>query len=352
MCESKKTMKKITRKSGFAVSGLLAGFGSLRMAWLAGILFGRFLVFGGQSNDVDAFKDYLAHPPCVSRLVYSEAQHCEEKRRAQLVLSWCGNGYFVRQVGPFENIDLPISQSNRMRGAFFAGSSGDLRWQISGFGVGESISPNPEAPDQYTAFSDSMKVIAGGVVNLGSQMIVPGTFVWDGDAFEATPSPHLQRTPPIDKVKGKIHTENGRVVRMDLANTLTSYHYEYEASSNRPSWFPSKVTTLIDGACVKSWRFESVALGRVEDMAEQFVPEYHIAQGVELVTVISNNQVILAPKGTDPKVITLIRQQFPDQKPAGETLRQNQIARIVVGLVLAIPLVVILWHFGLRKKKI
>lgn len=264
-----------------------------------------------EPSRVEAFKLFLSSSACVSRIIFTDERDCDSKKLRTNLMAYCDGNYYLREIVALDNPEFPISRSNRMHSALFAGRRNGVRWQINGFGVGEAIAPNPDLPDPYSAFSEALGVIAGGIINLGPQEVRPGSFVWDGDQFRAEENLSTRGTAVGRVFTGRILVDKGFVTQLTIG-PVKQFLYEYEASTNRPDWFPFKITLRMQGKCTKRWVFHQAVLGNPYEVAEVFAPEFHIAPEVRLVTLVSNGQTIIQPNKRSPEVVALVKTTVPD----------------------------------------
>jgi hypothetical protein len=260
---------------------------------------------------------------------------------AKYVLSCHDDDFFLRQVKEGEDFVHPISITNKMRGSFFAGRSGSVRWQINGFGVGESF--NGDGKDAYTIFSETTKSVANGILNLGPQMIEPGTFVWDGESFEARPSLTAQQlAPQISSFSGKIRVEDGRIVELASPKGGT-YRYEYDAHDQLPAGFPSRILSMRTGDWKPAVQFHEVKFEQEDSPLRPFVPESFIQPDLMLLTVYSNNVQLRAPDSNNPEVVRLVSDEHAGLKRAGRGARQR-----ILMFAIAVSSLIPIWWFTRR----
>lgn len=278
------TWLKLKFAAGVGVAALLAGGAAT-------------VVLSGNSvetrtNTVAAFKQYLSTQPSISRISFVELRVANKKAiQRSYVAAYSQDGFYMRELKPDDNYLLPISSSNRMHSALFVGRYHDTSWQINGFGVGKSISPNSRTPDPYAMFSQNAQSILEATINLGSQHVQPGSYQWSGDEFAARPSAIMhQMLPGLASIRGKVIVREGRVVEMQNYESGT-WLYEYEDSTNRPAWFPAKIKHVggPNYAIDEIWEVLAVELSSSEDIAKNLLPEAHILPEVALVTLYSNS---------------------------------------------------------------
>lgn len=303
-----------------------------------------------EANEIISFKQFLSSQPCISRMIYTQQAGCNPNSQLDRIfaLAYCGDGFYIRHVKA-EDIDKPISPQNKMRGSLFAGKSGDVRWQISGFSIKKSFNPNLDRPDTYAAFSDIMLFSVDGIINFGSQEILPGSFVWHGDDFEAMPNAFgWQMHPNAQKYIGKLLIISNKVVQMEInlvtkdnTSFLDRYTYEYNSDfTNRPAWFPSKLVQKSGSRC-RIVTFDKVVFGNPTDidMVDQFLPETHVASEVRLLTIISNSQIVASPNMRDAGVVNIVRQGIDNHKLVESRGRLSVYVKIFLIIILVIPIV-------------
>jgi len=301
------------------------------------------------TNDVDSFRLYLTKPPCFSRLIYTDQTVCDDNafQNRKFIVAYGGSGFYIRHFTAQDNLNAPISVTNKMHGSMLVGRENNLRWQINGFGVGKSISQETNQPDAYAAFADSMRTIIDGLVNFGPQDIVPGSFVWHGNDFEATPSALLQQMrPDAMLLTGAIIVKNGQVIQMDLnlhGHLWSRFNYQYEHSTGRPSWFPAKIIRAGSDKC-NYIQVQNVTFGDEDEVMTEFSPEAHILPEVEVVTLVSNNLKISQVNGTNSKVLSLVKIQNADRVKVTSRVVLSWSA-IMVRSVLALGLIVVVGYF-------
>jgi len=253
-------------------------------------------------SSVVAFKNYLSRPPRISRIVYSEL---ETGRR--VIAAVDGENLYYREIKPGENPDLPIGANNLMRGTPFVGRFGDLRWQIAGFNITKAFHADTNNQDPYTGFADAARVVLNGILNLGSQHVEPGSFIWKGNEFEVQSSvafnyqfravetnragQQIFKQPLPDKLQGTVTVKNGVITEM-IINLSGKFTYEYDAKMKLPFGIPSQIKSGQG-----TYLIEKLVLAGNEGVnPEIFQPERYVAPELTILKIVSNNIVIVEPK--------------------------------------------------------
>lgn len=267
-----------------------------KYCWLSPLILLLFVFWGmrlkGAEDPVGAFKKYLSNPPCISRITYSEAS-CDDKVKRTEVGGWCGSSFYLRELTGTENLDLPISLTNRNRSALYVGRLGDSRWEIAGYRLGVSIQPNLASPDPYAGMSDSMQTLLGGIVNLGSQHVQPGTFVWSGDDFSVKASP-FARQFGANEFRGHIVVTGGYVTRMVIDGSGT-WDYKYSAAATLPLGIPDLIICVGNNHCISKIMIKELTLGTPSDENTMFDPLRRIDKSIAALTVLSNGVEVVKP---------------------------------------------------------
>ena len=244
---------------------------------------------------VETFKNYLATPPCISRIVYSEVS-CKNTVSRTLAAGRCGSSFYVRELMGSENLNLPISITNRNQSPLYVGRLGDTRWQIAGYNTTISVDPNLSKPDSYTGMSDSMQTMVGGIFSLGSQHVQPGTFVWSGNKFKAKASP-LAEQFGYKELDGEIVVAGGVVTSM-IINGSGTWKYTYATSANLPVGLPSEIESIYGGGndtCISKVIIREMIPAKLSDELNVFDPRSHIDNSVTILKVLSNSIVVIQP---------------------------------------------------------
>ena len=186
-----------------------------------------------------------------------------------------------------------------------------MRWQIAGFQIHKAVNPNLDMPDPYTGFADGGRVILNGVLNLGPQIVEPGSFRWNGNNFTADLSHsyasqiQVVSTNPaksndnstIDKsgfpktLAGKISVKDGLVCEMTV-DQEGRFSYEYDSSAQLPVGIPSKISNGQQTFKIQKLVFAGES-GVDEDI---FNPERYVVANLRMIEVISNNVATVKPK--------------------------------------------------------
>jgi RNA polymerase sigma factor (sigma-70 family) len=294
------TWMKLKFVAGVGTAVLLAG-GAVTVALSSGETIGA-----ANGEDVAAFKEYLSHPQRIARIEYTELP---SGRRFVGVAD--GVNFYHRELGAGINPDLPISAKNRMISSFFVGRIGDTRWQVAGFRVTKAVNADLEKKDPYTGFADSSRAILNGILNLGPQIIEPGSFRWAGDRFEAALSlAYSSQTKLIsmvqrnsngqvitnnsgwpEKFSGTIQVKNGLVQELTV-NMVGRFSYDYDRGANLPKGIPSKISTG-----KQTYAIQKLVLADDKGINPNvFNPEQYVAPELTMLTVVSNSQRVVEPK--------------------------------------------------------
>jgi len=302
-----------------------------------------------QNDNVTLLKHYLSERPCISRLLYSEIPVGASTLARTYVAGYCGDGYYMRELRAGDS-EAKLSATNRMHSALFAGRQQDESWEINGVGVTVSIHPDQRNPDGCAVFCENQKNILQGVVALGSEHVKPGTFVWNGDTFQAVPSEFMrQMMPEKNHLEGEIKVNLGRIVEMRIKGSGL-WEFEYEDSPKRPNWFPARVFALTPKRERREgWFIREIEFGNEANAAGEFLPEAHISSEVALLTVISNNQIVASPVH-DPHAVQVVRQQISEL--AERHIRRSVIyIRITLALLTAATCGLILYLLAKKSQR-
>lgn len=304
---------------------LIAGYVAAAIIVAGGALILNLSGAGTNSMDdssVAAFKNYLSRPPRISRIVYSELG-----TDRKIVAAVDGENLYYRAIKPGENPDLPIGTKNTMRVTPFVGRIGDMRWQIAGFNMTKAFHADTNHPDPITGFADGARVILNGILNLGSQHVEPGSFIWKGNEFEVqssvafnnrvhsveTNSAGQQIFKPLlpDQLTGKITAKNGVVAEM-IINMSGRFTYEYDPKIKLPKGIPSRIKND-----QKTYLIEKFVLAGDEGVnPEIFQPERYVAPELTMLKVVSNNITIIEPKPNKLVDQIIIREELKTLKPS------------------------------------
>ena len=294
----------------------------------------------GADDAVEAFKTYLAHPPCISKIIYSEAS-CNDTVSRTLVGGWCGDSFFVRQLTGSENPDLPVSLTNRNQSVLYLGRLGDTRWQIAGYQLALSIQPNLSKPDSYAGMSDSMITMLEGVITLGSQHVQPGTFVWSGDKFTVKAS-SWARQFGAKEFQGEIIVTGGLVARMIITGSGT-WDYKYSAATNLPLGIPAEIFCGGSDHCRSKIMIKEMVPAMPSDEMKIFDPKERIDKSVAILKVLSNSIVIVNPVRMGPLATQLAKEELP---PTGNVNSVRPVQSSKTAVRLAILSIILLSSIG------
>ena len=316
----------------------------VRKDWILKLLITVFIFSASQmrgaDDAVEAFKTYLSHPPCISKIIYSEVS-CKDTVSRTLAGGWCGSSFFVRELTGSENLDLPISLTNRNHSVLYVGRLGDTRWQIAGYNLSLSIQPDLSKPDPYAGMSDGMKTMLDGVINLGSQHVQPGACVWSGDNFTVKAS-SWSRQFGATEFHGKIIVSGGLVSRM-IINGSGTWDYRYSATANLPLGMPTEIICGGNDSCISKIFIKEMIPAMTADEMKIFDPKERIDKTVTLLKVLSNSIIIIKPLAKGPLVTQLAKE---DLASAGTVNNISPVKSQKPIVRLAILLIILLSSIG------
>ena len=239
---------------------------------------------GVDSEAVVAFKRHLATPPCYSRILYSAAD-CSNTVLRSYYAACCGDNYVYRQLTGYENIDLPVSYTNRNHSLVFGGRLGDTHWAIAGYDLNIDLQPALGRPPA----DGSLYVYLNELLSFGSQHVQAGTFVWQGNHFEAQPSRFSQELGISKAFTGEIFLESGRVKRM-VVKTSGIWDYGYDdAVTNIPVGLPTTITQVAqNGRCVSRFLIQRMTPGDPLGTTALFDPKRQIDPEITILHTVSN----------------------------------------------------------------
>ena len=245
-----------------------------------------------QDDAVEAFKKHLSSPPCFSKILYSEAS-CNDTVSQSFHAAYCGNSFFLRSLTGKENIDLPVSNTNRNRSTLYVGRLGDTRWQIADYQTTISILPDILKPDPYTDMSDSLQMSVGGIISLSSQHILPGTFVWSGNKFICKGTRFAAQFG-YSEFHGEIVVEGGFVTKMTIPGA-GMWGYKYSQSPNIPFGLPSEIISLgPHDVCLSKVLVQAMIVGNPSDELSIFDPKGLVDSSLAVPRVLSNSVEIVS----------------------------------------------------------
>lgn len=295
------------------------------------VLFCSVHVIDAADDQVEVFKKYLSNRPCISRILYSEMS-CQGTEKRSLVAGWCGSSFYVRQVTGRENIDVPISETNRNWSPLYVGCLGDTRWQIAGYNLTLSVRPNLQNVDPYAGMSDAMQIMLGGVIALGSQHVQPGSFVWSGTNFTVQANP-LGKQFGFNDFKGWIVVLNGRVVRMVIRG---SGMWDYKYSTNVPTGLPSEIINLGGNeACASKILIKEITFASESEEMNIFDPRNHIDKSVTILKGLSNGIVTVKPK-PNSKVAEIAKQEMAAAVHSEEVTKHSMARQVTIAAVVLV----------------
>lgn len=268
---------------------------------------------------VIAFKKHLSTPPCYSRILFSEAD-CSNNVTRSYYVAICGDNYVYRTLYGGENIDLPVSVTNRNRSSVYVGRWGDMHWAIAGYDLTIAVNPLPAQPLP----DGSSYVFVNELLTFGFQHVQAGTFVWNGRYFEAKPSVFARELGQTENLSGEIIVEGGVVKRM-IVNTAGVSEFQYDTSgTNIPYGLPSIISRLTpDGRCTSRWIIHDMIKAVPSDTAMLFDPKHRIQSDIAVIRVISNGVERIATAQNPQLRNNLLREQLADFVP----LTQRELGR-------------------------
>ena len=293
-------------------------------------------------DQVEPFKKYLSSPPCISRIVYSEVS-CQGTEKRSLAGGWCGASFYVRQLTGKENPDLPISETNPNWSVLYVGCLGDTRWQIAGYNLTLSTLPDLKNRDPYAGMSDAMQIMLGGVINLGSQHVEPGTFVWEGTNFTVKASP-LGQEYGFNEFKGGVVVSNQEVVRMVIQG---SGMWDYKYSTNLPPGIPSEIVSRGgDIGCISKILIKKLTFTKPSSEMNVFDPRNLIDKSVTILKVLSNGVVVVKPV-SNPKVAAIAMQEMEASVRSANTKKRSVVQECTIAALIVISagfIAFVMWY--------
>lgn len=266
------------------------------------------------SQAVIAFKKYLATPPCYSKILFSEAD-CSNNVTRNYYVAICGDNYVYRTLYGGENVDLPVSVTNRNRSSIYVGRWGDMHWAIAGYDLTIAIKPLPAQPRP----DGSSYVFVNELLTLGFQHVQAGTFVWNGRYFEVKPSVFARELGRTENYSGEIIVEGGVVKKM-IVKTAGISEFQYDNSvTNIPYGLPSVITRLTpEGRCVSRWIIHEMIAANSSDTSILFDPKQRIQPDIAVIRVISNGIERIATAQNPQMRNNLLREQLADFAPLSQ----------------------------------
>lgn len=313
------------------------------------------------SAEVIAFKDYFSRPHRIARIEYTELP---SGRR--FIGAADGTNFYYRGLTGGINPDQPISAKNKMRSGFFVGRLGDMRWQIVGFSITKASNPDPGHPDAYTTFADSSRLILDGILNLGNQMVEPGSFRWNGENVEADLSQayasqiHVISSVSVDNkgtrttnstglpktFSGKITVKNGLVREMTV--NREKFKYDYDPAANLPKGIPSKI--IGD----QTITIQKLVFADAEGVdTDVFDPTRYVVPELQTIKIVSNSVTILDPQPTKlafQAIYQDLQEQLQEQKQLAD--KHNAHRHWMFMLIFFVALMFLGWFgFTLWKRR-
>ncbi len=268
---------------------------------------------------VTAFKRHLATPPCYSKILYSEAD-CNNNIVRRYYAAICDENYVYRSLHRNENVDLPISMSNRNWSSVYVGRWRDMHWAIAGYDLTIETQPSPAKP----APDGSSYVFVNELLTFGFQHVQAGTFVWNGNYFVAKPSRFARELGQTENFTGKIVVEAGVVKKMIVEKAGVA-EFQYDNSiTTLPHGLPSVISKLTpDGHCTARWLIHEMTKASTEETATLFDPKQRIQPGLAAIRVISNGvETVIQPQNSQMR-----KEILAEQLADFVTLTQREAAR-------------------------
>lgn len=298
---------------------------------------------------VVAFKRHLATPPCYSKILFSEAD-CNNNIVRRYYVAICDENYVYRSLYGNENVDLPISISNRNRSSVYVGRWRDMHWAIAGYDLTIEIQPSPTRP----APDGSSYVFVNELLTFGFQHVQAGTFVWRGDHFVAKPSLFARELGQTENFTGKIIVEDGLVKRMIVEKAGVSEFQYDDSTTSIPHGLPSVISKITaDGHCTSRWLIHNMTKASAEETAALFDPNQRIHPELVAIRVISNGVETVA-KAQNPQMRKeILAEQLADFVSLTQRVaaRRSFIQRTFM-LVVFLLLVSGIWYLWKHIKKL
>jgi len=316
-----------------------------------GVIFAMTILFSSirlkaAEDMVEAFKRYLANPPCFSRIIYSEVS-CNNTVSRTEVGGWCGDSFFLRELTGSENLDFPISLTNRNQSTLYVGRLGDTRWQIAAYNLSISVQPNLSKPDAYTGMSDGMQAMLGAVLSLGSQHVQPGTFVWSGNKFKVKASPFAKQFG-AEEFDGEIVVTDGKVARM-IVNGSGTWDYKYPPNTNILAGLPSEIIYGGNDNCISKIIIKEMIPAKPSDEMKLFDPRSQIDASVTILKVLSNSVVVVKPV-PNQLLTKMAKEQFISDKTnieqSAKTTTNTRVIILSIMLLLSVGFAI----FAIRSR--
>ncbi|HTI69418.1 MAG TPA: hypothetical protein VMF06_05605 [Candidatus Limnocylindria bacterium] len=253
-------------------------------------------------DPVQAFKRQLGAERHVVLLVYTDYAPGTNPRHFAAACK--GADFCIRELPGLDGINAgnPLDTKSSTPGMLLAGRSGNICWQINGNNVGQ-VEATPTHP--YALHAEAMKMLLNGALNFGPQSIIPGSFHWNDNKFEAQTADALAKTAPQFATNtGAIRMEKGRVAELATRYSGT-FRYKYDSNSRLPAGFPSEVLTQTSfnhwDTRIKYHRFEAFDESPVA--TSEFLPDRFIDPEKSVPTLVSNGVVVLEADSTNPEIV-------------------------------------------------
>lgn len=301
----------------------------------------------GEEAAITKFKEHLSTPPCYSKILYSEAS-CNNTLIRSFHAACCRDSFFLRQLTGFENIDLPVSFTNRNKSPLYVGRLGDTRWQIAGYDLSLAVQAVPDKADPITGMSDAMKVMFGGMLCLGSQHVQPGTFVWNGNKFTAQAT-EFAKNFGYKQFEGEIIVESGLVSKMIVKGSgMWKYTYSNQ-STNIPFGLPAEIIELgSDEKCQAKIVVQEMAPGDPLNEPMLFDPKNRIDPTIAIVHIYSNN--VQTVETNENPLVTQINMEEVAPFAHRLEVRRHKIRIYTVIVIVGITISFLLWMVWKRQR--
>ncbi len=181
-----------------------------------------------------------------------------------------------------------------------------------------------------------------GVLNLGSQHLIPGSFVWTGNRFRAKANA-FARQQGAAEFEGEITIQHGVVSRMVVKGSgVWGYAYPPSSSTNISPGLPSAIMHLGSGfACKSKLLITRMVLGNPSGAPRLFDPLGRIDPAIAIRHVRSNGVQVL-DENSNPLVTQLTVEELRPYA-AAEKARKHRIRLAVFGTILILAMTLSLW---------
>lgn len=211
--EERKAGEPSSRRARLRVNSMPAFLAS--MAILAASLVGAF----GQTARVDAFKNFLASPPPIARIVFKKrdlyqykfpgAPQVNTNAYRYFDATWQNTDFVLREAESLDQLEAP-----RTNAFFVYGKNGSTFWKIVGDNYVYWVDKNSKYSAEYVPVQSlppdedilvSVSIVRNALlqaINMGIGQLKLGTLNWHGDSFAAED----QSGQPV---AGELIVENG-----------------------------------------------------------------------------------------------------------------------------------------------